>query len=133
MEHRTVPVNLLVSGNHHKTISLLVITCPFSPVVLGYPWLKTHNPQIDWGTGRVLSWSTHCLSQCLRSAQSPRAPELEPVATPPDLSAVLEVYHDLGAVFSKTQALSLPPHRPYDCSIDLLPGAPLPSSHLFKV
>ena len=28
VERRTVPVNLLVSGNHHEIISLLVITCP---------------------------------------------------------------------------------------------------------
>ena len=133
VEHRTVPVDLLVSGNHHESISLMVITSPFSPVVLGYPWLKTHNPRIDWGTGRVMSWSTHCLSQCLRSAQSPRAPELEPAPTPPNLSPVPEEYHDLGEVFSKSHALSLPPHRPYDCSIDLLSGAPLPGSRLFNL
>ena len=64
VERRTVPLNLLVSGNHYETLSLLVISSPFSPVVLGYPWFRTHNPQIDWGTGRILSWSTHCLSQC---------------------------------------------------------------------
>ena len=90
VERRTVPVKLLVSGNHHESISLLVITSPFSPVVLGYPWLKTHNPQMDWGTGRVVSWSTHCLSHCLRSAQSPWAPELASAAVPPDLSSVPE-------------------------------------------
>ena len=133
VERRTAPVKLLVSGNHHESISLLVITSPFSPVVLGYPWLKTHNPQMDWGTGRVVSWSTHCLSHCLRSAQSPRAPELASAAVPPDLSSVPEEYHDLGEVFSMSRALSLPPHRPYDCAIDLLSGAPLPGSRLFNL
>ena len=64
VERRTVPVNLLISGNHHESISLLVISSPLSLVVLGYHWLKTHNPQIDWVTGRVISWSTHCLSHC---------------------------------------------------------------------
>ena len=133
VERRTVRVNLLVSGNHHESISLLVISSPFSPVVLGYPWLKTHNPQIDWATGRVISWSTHCLSHCLRSAQSPWAPELSSTSAPPDLSSVLKEYHDLGVVFSKSHALSLPPHRSYDCAIDLLPGSPLPSSRLFNL
>ena len=133
VERRTVPVNLLVSGNHHKSISLLVISSPLSPVVLGYPWLKTHNPQIDWVTGRVISWSTHCLSHCLGSAQSPRASELGSATAPPNLSSVPEEYHNLGVVFSKSHALSLPPHRPYDCAIDLLPGSPLPSSHLFNL
>ena len=100
MERRTVPLNLLVSGNQHETISLLVISIPFSPVVLGYSWFWTHNPQIDWGTGRILSWSTHCLSQCLRSAQAPRATELESVTEPTNLSPVPEEYHNLGSVFS---------------------------------
>ena len=45
---------------------------------------------------------------------------------PPDLSLVPPIYHDLGEVFSKCRALTLPPYRPYDCAIDLLPGAPLP-------
>ncbi|XP_014831832.1 PREDICTED: uncharacterized protein LOC106909861 [Poecilia mexicana] len=36
-------------------------------------------------------------------------------------------------VFSKSKALSLPPHRPYDCAIDLLPGAPLPTSRLYSI
>ena len=31
VERRTVPVNLLVSGNHHESISLLVISSPLSP------------------------------------------------------------------------------------------------------
>lgn len=28
---------------------------------------------------------------------------------------------------------TLPPHRPYDCAINLLPGAPLPSSWLYNL
>ncbi|KAK7883132.1 hypothetical protein WMY93_029306 [Mugilogobius chulae] len=50
---------------------------------------------------------------------------------PSDLSNVPSEYHDLQEVFSKDRALSLPPHRPYDCAIDLLPGATLPSSRLY--
>lgn len=38
--------------------------------------------------------------------------------------------NDLGEVLNKDRALSLPSHRPYDGSIDLIPGAPLPSSRL---
>uniref|UniRef100_A0A674MVG2 DUF4939 domain-containing protein n=1 Tax=Takifugu rubripes TaxID=31033 RepID=A0A674MVG2_TAKRU len=51
----------------------------------------------------------------------------------PDLSQVPRDYHDLGEVFCKQRALSLPPHRPYDCAIDLLPGATLPSSRLYNL
>ncbi|XP_030281596.1 uncharacterized protein LOC115586588 [Sparus aurata] len=52
---------------------------------------------------------------------------------PPDLSSVPPEYHDLAEVFSKQRALSLPPHRPYDCAIEILPGAPLPTSRLYNL
>ncbi|KAG1967775.1 retrotransposable element [Pimephales promelas] len=39
-----------------------------------------------------------------------------------DLSNVPAEYLDLKEVFSKSRAASLPPHRPYDCAIDLLPA-----------
>ena len=48
-------------------------------------------------------------------------------------SVVPWVYHELGAVFVKQRTLPLPPHRPYDCTIDLLPCAPLPRSRLFNL
>lgn len=52
---------------------------------------------------------------------------------PPDFSSLPEQYHDPGEVFSKQRALTLPLHHPYDCTIDLLPGLPLPYSRLFNL
>ncbi len=49
----------------------------------------------------------------------------------PDLPGVPAVYLDLKEVFSKARATSLPPHRPYDCTIDLLPGASPPKGRLY--
>lgn len=75
-----------------------------------------------------------CHEHCLRSA----VPKLAqtalagPVQTP-DLSEVPAEYHDLAKVFSKDLALSLPPHLLYDCGINLLPGAPLPTSRLYSI
>lgn len=42
-------------------------------------------------------------------------------------------YHDLGEAFRKGWALSLPLYQPYDCAIDLLPGATLPSGWLYNL
>ncbi|KAL0166247.1 hypothetical protein M9458_038091, partial [Cirrhinus mrigala] len=39
-----------------------------------------------------------------------------------DVSNVPVEYLDLKEVFSKSRAASLPPHRPYDCAIELLPA-----------
>lgn len=43
------------------------------------------------------------------------------------------VYLDLAEAFSKSKALSLPPHRPYDGAIDFLPGATLPKSRMYSL
>lgn len=50
-----------------------------------------------------------------------------------DLSKIPSFYHDLSHVFSKSQALSLPRHRPYDYSTGLVPNATLPSSRLYNL
>ncbi len=46
------------------------------------------------------------------------------------LSNVPAEYWGLREVFSKSRAASLPPHRPYDCAIDLLPGKSPPKGKL---
>eukprot|EP00066_Takifugu_rubripes_P011978 XP_011601244.1 PREDICTED: uncharacterized protein LOC105416325 [Takifugu rubripes] len=68
--HQTQPFTLIVSGNHREQIRLFLIPAS-SPGVLGAPWLARHNPQIDWLTGRVVSWSVPCRTNCLRSALTP--------------------------------------------------------------
>ena len=60
---------------------------------------------------------------------------VKPTADPnyPDLSSVPSCYHHLKEVFNKTKALSLPPHRPYDCAIELIPGSTIPKGRLYAV
>lgn len=76
--------------------------------------------------------SDFCLLNCLKSAVVEMTRSLGPPEQI-DLSKVPTVYHDLASVFSKQKALSLPSHHPYDCSIDLLPDASLPSSRLYNL
>lgn len=73
VSHRTMPVTLITSGNHSETISFLVIPASSTPMVLGYPLLRRHNPQVDWMHGKVASWSCQCHSLCLKSALAPRS------------------------------------------------------------
>uniref|UniRef100_A0A8C6LB05 Ty3 transposon capsid-like protein domain-containing protein n=1 Tax=Nothobranchius furzeri TaxID=105023 RepID=A0A8C6LB05_NOTFU len=131
--HQTVPVKFLVSGNHYEVTSFYVLPSPLSPVVLGHAWLSLHNPQVNWKTGQIEFWSPFCLSHCLQSASLTYPKPISSSVALPDLTKVPKEYHDLHQVFSKDRAASLPPHRPYDCSIDLLPGSTLPSSHLYNL
>ncbi len=52
---------------------------------------------------------------------------------PVKLSNVPKEYLDLKEVFSKSRAASLPPHRPYDCAIDLVPGMSPPKGRLYSL
>ena len=114
----TAPLRLL-SDNHREEITLYLIGSPGFPVVLGFPWLNRHNPSIDWATGTVLEWGPTCHATCL--LQSSAQPLVEPVDAL-ELSQVPVEYLDLKVVFIKARASTMPPHRSYDCSIELLPG-----------
>jgi transposase InsO family protein len=129
----TIPLSLTVSGNHRETISFLVFHSPFSPLVLGHPWLIQHNPQINWSKGTILSWNLSCHVKCLVSAIPPVSSVSVFQEEPGDLTGVPEMYHDLRAVFSRSRATSLPPHRPYDCCINLLPGSTPPRGRLYSL
>ncbi|XP_070401394.1 uncharacterized protein [Nothobranchius furzeri] len=131
--HQTVPLRLQVSGNHVETLTFYVFPSPQSPLVLGHSWLVRHNPILDWRENKIIGWGPECSQLCLRSAALPSRGPVNPPAENIDLATVPQVYHDLKLVFSKDRASSLPPHRPFDCAIDLLPGAPLPSSRLYQL
>ncbi len=130
---RTCPVQLQLSGNHFEEISFFVIDSPLIPLVLGHSWLTKHNPHIDWRSAKVHNWSSTCLASCLRSALPSSVTHQKPEPDRPDLSSIPAEYHDISEVFCKQRALSLPPHRPYDCAIDLLPGSTFPRSRLYNI
>ncbi|XP_024654489.2 uncharacterized protein LOC106675134 [Maylandia zebra] len=132
--HRTAPVTVVASGNHRERLPFLTFHSSSIPIVLGFTWLKLHNPHLDWAGQNVISWSPFCHANCLVSA--PPSAVAEPArdaSAAVDLSVVPSVYHDLREVFNKDKAQALPPHRPYDCSITLLPGSPLPTSRLYNL
>ncbi|XP_050951562.1 uncharacterized protein LOC127154198 [Labeo rohita] len=102
-------------------VSPLHFGLPHAPVVLGHPWLVKHNPRIDWQLKSVSEWSIKCHESCLVSAcPSVSTSMFQEKAV--DLCNMPVEYLDLKEVFSKSRAASLPPHRPYDCAIELLPG-----------
>lgn len=130
--HKISSLHMVLSGNHHELGEFFVFQSPTPQVILGFPWLQKHNPVIDWSRKRIISWSESCSNKCLRSAVPSSLPS--PSKTEEiDLTLIPPHYHDLAPVFSKSKALSLPPHHPYDCAIELLPGAPLPSSRLYNL
>lgn len=115
--HLTSPVHMSINDSHDENIQFNLVSSPEFTVVLGFPWLTHHSPHINWSTGKIVEWGPGCASSCLLTRSKSSA------SKPPsslELSQVPSEYHDLSEVFNKARATSLPPHRPYDCSIDLL-------------
>ena len=128
---RTNPVHMLLPGGHRETVQFMLLPTPSQPVIFGHSWLRRHNPNIDWSTCSVRDWGVTCQQSCLRTP-SPLPVPLVP-APASDISGVPAAYHDLREAFNKAKASSLPPHRPYDCAIDLLPGTSPPKGRLYSL
>lgn len=125
----TVPLHLSICQHQEELYFHLIQSLEF-PVILGHPWLLHHNPHLDWSTGAILSWGPTCPVTCLTpSSPDPTLETQESL----DLSQIPTQYHHLKAVFIKRKATSLPPHRPYDCAIDLLPGSCPPRGRIFSL
>uniref|UniRef100_A0A3B1KC43 CCHC-type domain-containing protein n=1 Tax=Astyanax mexicanus TaxID=7994 RepID=A0A3B1KC43_ASTMX len=62
---QTVPLSLQASALHHEELSLFVLPSTEHPLILGMPWLKTHNPLISWPEGDIT---------CILGFQPPLAP-----------------------------------------------------------
>ena len=138
--HINEPVRMQID-NHQEHIRFYLFTSSSHSLILGQPWLVLHNPHIDWKTGRITKWGIGCAKNCaISDKQKKDVAEINLFSTNPatdteypDLSSVPSHYHRLQKVFSKTKALSLPPHRPYDCAIDLIPGSSIPKGRLYSV
>ena len=133
ISHHTIPISLTISGNHSERIQFLYYSRPH-----GTPGLRATMVKFTQPSHLLVYGSDFGLERNLPCHLSPLRPPLRPMEHPPtpsspDLTGVPPIYHDLARVFSKDQALSLPPHRPYDCAIDLVPGAPLPGGRLYNL
>ncbi|KAK3523783.1 hypothetical protein QTP70_010051 [Hemibagrus guttatus] len=111
-------------------------------VVLGRPWLEQHDPILLWRTGEVLRWGEHCFEGCLLERPSPRLlPVHEVQLHATSVESPLEnrsveipvCYSRFWDVFCPRKASKLPPHRPWDCAVDLVPGEPVPRGRIYSL
>ncbi|KAK3570544.1 hypothetical protein QTP86_022080 [Hemibagrus guttatus] len=136
------PLHLQVGALHTEEIHLLVLENSTADVVLGCPWLEQHNPIISWKTGEIMKWGEQCFTDCFQKLPVPNHPcshkvpiyatsvesplEARSMAIP----ACYSRFHD---VFCPREASKLPPHRPWDCAIDLIPGEPVPRGKIYSL
>ncbi|KAL0175452.1 hypothetical protein M9458_027782, partial [Cirrhinus mrigala] len=129
IDHTTIDLILRLEPGHQETIRFFIIPSPQSPIILGFPWLNRHEPTISWAGGIITHWSPYCQQHCIHPV--PKTPPS--ASTPPLDSTIPTEYHDLLEAFSTVKATELPPHRPGDCAIDLIPGAVPPRGRIFPL
>mgnify|MGYP002804382785 CR=1 FL=1 len=137
-EHTTLLQLRVVVGEeqHTERVQFNVIDAPQYGIILGMPWLHRHNPLINWVTRSVQFPSLHCRQNCLTPCITPeRALAMGyRIATAAEKDVELPAqYMGFQDVFSPALAEELPPHRRYDCQIDLLPGALIPSCRIYAL
>ncbi|KAL0195105.1 hypothetical protein M9458_008677 [Cirrhinus mrigala] len=98
---------------HKEKIQLLVLEGATVDIILGRPWLAKHDPIISWGSGEILKWGKDCSTTCF-----------------PDLPQPVKKTF---LVYVTSIESPLPPHRPWDCTIDLVPNASLPKGRIYPL
>ncbi len=142
VRHQVGPVAIRVGQLHKEELNLLVLEDSTADVILGRPWLVQHNPILSWETGEVLKWGEDCFPDCF--PHIPRPPKevskhlqicTTSIESPVEKQSVdiPSCYAPFSDVFCPKQASKLPPHWPWDCAIDLLPGEPVPRGRIYPL
>ncbi|KAK3547882.1 hypothetical protein QTP70_000339 [Hemibagrus guttatus] len=132
LKRQTELLDFRVGLFHHKHSVDSVISV--NSVILGFPWLRRHDPQISWLSGELVRWSPTCLKGCLRDpVPRPCRTSLVDEATPAAHGHLPHQYTDFVEVFSKVRAARLPSHQVWDCAIDLLPNTSLPKGRIYPL
>lgn len=119
INYQTAEIRLHTSARHIKNISFLVMESHNNLTVFSLPWLQHYNPRIAWDEKEITAWSiTVMRTACLVSPNKLWA-----------LNAMLSSMKCL--VYSR--ACMVPPHKPYDCAIDLLSGTTPVWSHTYPL
>ena len=131
-------------GTFHDSVTFDLLRSPRFPVILGLPWLRSTNPQIDWKT-LSMSFSPLSLSSDFSYeyvmavvakhddtsyVQFVMSTSEEQNTDSPSLPSEYVLFRD---VFEEKNADILPQHRPYDIGIDLKPGAIVPFGPIYNL
>lgn len=115
-------------GNHWELIRFIVVPKMIESLILGLAWLDKWGPTIWWSGGfrrlRISNGPDPPLHEQARGGGEENQDQGH--TFPPE-------YNDLKEVFSETECEVLPPHRPTDCAIELVPGVKLPKPRMYSM
>lgn len=93
--HRVTEVKMHIGSLHSESISVYVIHAPHHSIILGFPWLQTHNPCISWRERQIIQWDTTCHDQCLSKVTRIFCQVPDTTAPDPELLNLPSEYADL--------------------------------------
>ena len=142
VEVETLPLVMAAKGQHLEDIQLDVTEMSHD-IILGMPWIRKHNPQIDWATGKVTFSNCSCVRKAAWTAPVTLARK-EVCATSPEESGhqaqgplpeqIAAEYREFKEMFEDRKDIrALPEHRPWDHEIPLREGASPPFSPLYRM
>ena len=59
-----VRLNMSIGNHVENDMGLFVTRLSHHPIILGHPWLKKHNPTVDWASSTVIFDSKYCRRFC---------------------------------------------------------------------
>ncbi|KAK3505715.1 hypothetical protein QTP70_004361, partial [Hemibagrus guttatus] len=68
LTHQTELLELQVGVLLSETLAFYMTSSPANPIILGFPWLRQHDPQLSWMHKGLLQWSPRCVGKCLRNS-----------------------------------------------------------------
>ena len=130
----TGKLSMTVARGHTEDIQLDVVTMGTHMIILGMPWLRKHNPQIDWIRERITMSQCQCRSNNMAPTEVDSPPsrrELCATSDEPEDQAQTSVLKQIPAAYKEYEHLfregprtteALPKHKPWDHEIPIEPG-----------
>ena len=143
--HETVPLEMVMLRGHKETIQFDIVHMDNHACILGVPWLKKHNPQIDWWEEKIVM--SHCTcertdtSQLRREKPSQGQRELCATSEMPDdlaqassLKVIPVEYKEYEQLFREgPKNEALPKHQPWDHVIPLVEEKSPPFGPIYQL
>jgi hypothetical protein len=131
IQHETEEFEMQL-GQHTERIKMDLVPLGGHQIILGIPWLRSHNPRIDWVTETIEFIKCKCnrvvargLERLTRGTElkATRSPTSDTLAQDPSLKYIPVQYEKYAKIFKERPLEdALPKHQPWDHEIKLEDG-----------
>ena len=99
--HSTPSMHVLINQDHTEKISLDIAPIGRHQLILGIPWLKQHNPAINWQTHSIQFESDYCKAHCnihMERTRPPYSIDVKSLLSRSDVEQILAIQNPRQAI-----------------------------------